>query len=316
MNKRELVEAFFHNEEVDHVPVGLWQHFSAPNDHGKAYVDAQMDYYRKTDLDFVKISMDGYFGFPNPILKDIEHAETLLQIKPLDRNHPWIQEQIQRAADIVHEVKGECMTFYTMYCPLSYLRLEVGWDKMMQLMRENPEAMKHACDVIAEDIQYLAKGILDAGVDGIFYSVQNAEVTRFTYEEYRSWVTPSDRKVLDYINTLSEYNVLHCCGWEPVHNRLEDWKDYPSGAVNWAVYTDDLPIAKAREFFHRPVWGGFDNGSEGILNRGTKEEIQAETRKLIAEGGKRGYMIGPDCSLCPETPIEHIQWVVEQSRQM
>ena len=43
----------------------------------------------------------------------------------------------------------------------------------------------------------------------IFYSVQNAEVNRFTYEEYRDWVTPSDKKILDHINRLSSMNALH-----------------------------------------------------------------------------------------------------------
>ena len=26
MNKKERLEAFFNNEEMDHVPVGLWRH--------------------------------------------------------------------------------------------------------------------------------------------------------------------------------------------------------------------------------------------------------------------------------------------------
>ncbi len=173
MNKRERLEAFFNNQEVDHVPVGLWRHFPPEESHGQAYVDAQMKFYRDTDQDFVKISCDGYFGFPNPVLKNLEKPEDLFAIKPLGKDHPFIAEQVQRGADIVKALDGECMCFYTMFCPLSYLRLEIGWDRMMDCMRENPEAVKFACDVIAEDVKALVKGLLEAGCDGVFYSVQS-----------------------------------------------------------------------------------------------------------------------------------------------
>ncbi len=213
MNKKERLEAFFNNQEVDHVPVGLWRHFPPQQSHGQAYIDAQMKFYRDTDQDFVKISCDGYFGFPNPVLENLEKPEDLFNIKPLGGDHPFIAEQVQRGADIVKALSGESMCFYTMFCPLSYLRLQIGWGKMMEYIRENPEAVKFACDVIAEDVKALVKGLLEAGCDGVFYAVQNAEINRFTVEEYNEWVRPGDKKVLDYANTLGSHNILHCCGW-------------------------------------------------------------------------------------------------------
>ncbi len=231
-------------------------------------------------------------------------------------DHPFIAEQVQRGADIVKALSGESMCFYTMFCPLSYLRLQIGWDKMMEYIRENPEAVKFACDVIAEDVKALVKGLLEAGCDGVFYAVQNAEINRFTVEEYNEWVRPGDKKVLDYANTLGSHNILHCCGWEDVRNHLEVWEDYESGAVNWAAYIDHLDIPHAKEFFRRPVWGGFDNKEKGVLYKGTKEEIQAETKRLIQQGGKKGFMLGPDCSLPSDIDIRHIKWVVEASRSI
>ena len=147
-----------------------------------------------------------------------------------------------------------------MFCPLSYLRLEVGWDKMMECMGEDPDAVRYACDVIAEDVCSLVEGLLEeAGCDGVFYSVQNAEITRFTYDEYRSWVTPSDKKVLAQANTPVHYTILHCCGWDAdeagTTNRMEVWKDYESAAVSWAMYVDHLEIGRAscRERVSSPV---------------------------------------------------------------
>ena len=126
------------------MPVGLWRHFPPQQSHGQAYIDAQMKFYRDTDQDFVKISCDGYFGFPNPVLENLEKPEDLFNIKPLGGDHPFIAEQVQRGADIVKALDGESMCFYTMFCPLSYLRLQIGWDKMMEYIRESPEAVKFA----------------------------------------------------------------------------------------------------------------------------------------------------------------------------
>ncbi len=101
-----------------------------------------------------------------------------------------------------------------------------------------------------------------------------------------------------------------------MRNHLEVWEDYESGAVNWAAYIDHLDIPHAKEFFRRPVWGGFDNKEKGVLYKGTKEEIQEETKKLIQQGGKMGFMLGPDCSLPGDIDIRHIKWVVEASRSI
>lgn len=58
---------------------------------------------------------------------------------------------------------------------------------MMQFMEEDPEAVLYAENVIAQDVKVLVKGIIEeAKVAGIFYSVQNAEENRFTYETYRN----------------------------------------------------------------------------------------------------------------------------------
>lgn len=50
----------------------------------------------------------------------------------------------------MEEINGECLAFYLIFCPLSYLRLEIGYPKMMQFMEEDPEAVLYAENVIAQ----------------------------------------------------------------------------------------------------------------------------------------------------------------------
>lgn len=321
MNKRERLEAFFHNEPVDHVPCCFWRHYSPELERGENVVEAHLKFYRETGQDIVKISSDGYFGWPAPELKELKDASQLYSISHVTMDMSFMAEQVARAKAIVEKLQGDCFTFYTLFCPLSIFRLQVGWDKMMVCMRQDPKAVMHACDVIAQDEIALIDALIhEAGVDGIFYSVQNAEVTRFTLEEYKQYVEPSDRKVLDFANSISSYNVLHCCGWDAdeagTHNHLESWKDYPSGAISWASFVDHMNTREIRDFFSgRPAWGGFDNRIGCLLHTGTKEEIQKETKRLIAENSSRGFMLGPDCSMPTDITTERIRWVVEAAAQ-
>ena len=261
MNKRERVTAAFKGQETDHVPVCMWQHVGPEywGDDDK-FAAVQAKFLRDTDVDFMKLSGDKYFGWPSPVLKGIEKADELYNLEPLGENHPWIRGQVQRASKVIDALNGDCVALQLVFVPISCLRLAVGYPMMMKLIRENPDAMKHALSAIAEDQKALVKGLIQkAGVDGIFYSVQNGEVDRFTYEEYRDWVTPSDKAVLDYANSISDMNAIHFCAWEGTPNRLSVWEDYHAPVISWSRYMDIPDIREAKKHFGCTVWGGFDN---------------------------------------------------------
>ena len=318
MNKRERVIAAFQGKETDHVPVCMWKHVPPEywEDDDK-FVECQVNSFKTTDVDFMKLSGDKFFGWPAPVLENITNADELYNIKPLGADHPYIRGQIERTKKVVKGLNGECVALYLIFAPISYLRLQIGYPMMMKLIRENPEAMKYACNVIAEDVKLLVRGIIEeAGADGIFYSVQNAEENRFTAEEYRDWITPSDKAVLDYANTLSSLNAIHLCAWEEIPNRLSVWADYKAPVVSWSRYIDIMDIQEAKKVFGCTVWGGFDNRPGTLLYTGTREEIEAEVRSLIEQGGKSGYILGADCSIHDELPEEKIRWVVEAARKI
>ena len=319
MTKRERVTAFFRNEETDHVPACFWWHFPSELPE-EEMVARHLAFFRDTDEDMMKISSDGFFGWPAEALKPPYDVKKLYDIAHIPADHPYMRRQVERAKAITRALDGEAVTIYTTFNPLSLLRLQVGWDQMMAWMREDPQAVLHACEVIADDHTALMDALLDeGGVDGFLYSVQNAELTRFTAEEYMAWVRPAELRELEHLRTVSDYVVLHCCGWDAdeagTTDRLDDWKDYPANAVSWASYVDNMTIPEIRDFFHGlPAFGGFDNRAGRLLQTGSKEEIQNETRRLIALGGSRGYMLGPDCSL-PNIGTERIRWVVEAARE-
>ena len=119
-------------------------------------------------------------------------------------------------------------------------------------------------------------------------------------------------KVLDYANSISKYNILHCCGWGGDKNRLEVWQNYKAAAVNWAIYAEDMDLSAGKDFFNTDcVLGGFDNRKEGVLYSGTFEEIKAETKRIIENTGRCGVILGADCTLSNDIDLERIRCVLE-----
>ncbi len=299
MTKKERLLNAFHNKPVDKVPMGFWYHFSPDEDLGQETIDQYIALYRDTDMDMIKVMCDGYFNYPNPYIRRVTCVNDWYGLTPLGEENPFIVKQIERAKGVVDAVHGECCVFYNVFCPMSQLRFGTSEELLMRHIKENPDAVCHAFEVIAQDTMSLIRGLItEADCDGIYYCVQNAEKFRFSAEEYRRLVTPAELKVLEYANSLSDNNILHCCGWAGDANRIEVWQDYPAQAVNWAVYVENMTLSEGKKFFgDRCVLGGFDNRKEGILYSGTYEQIAAETVRLIEETGTRGIVLGVDCTL-------------------
>ncbi len=314
MTKRERVLNAFHNQAVDKLPMGFWYHFSPDDDFGQQTVEEHLRLYRDTDMDFIKVMCDGYFNYPNPFIETVNSADDWFCMTPMGENSPYIRRQVERAKAVVNAVGKECCVFYNVFCPMSLMRFGTNEDILMGHLKRNELAVCHAFEVIAEDIKTLVRLLItEAGCDGIYYCVQNAEQFRFTEEEYRRIVRPAELNVLEYANSLSENNILHCCGWAGDRNRIEVWQDYPSAAVNWAVYVEQLTLGEGKKFFgNRCVLGGFDNRKAGILYSGTKEEVQAEVEKIVAEAGTTGVIIGADCTMPSDVPTERFRWVREK----
>ena len=314
MDKRERVLACMNHLTVDRPPVGFWFHFSDEQKMGAACVQAHLDYYNHVDVDLAKIMCDGYFDYPNPLAQSVQKASDWYHLKPLGKNHPVLREQVDRAKAVKDGLKDDMCVFYNVFAPFSSIRYGTSDELVMAHLREDPQAVAYALGIIAEDNSTLCELLMtEAGCDGIYYCVQGGEKDRMTGETYRAYITPSDKAVLSHANKFSPYNILHCCGWAGIPNRLENWQDYPAKVINWAVFIEEMDLVRGRAFFGgKTVLGGCDNRKTGVLYTGSKAEVQSFVRKLVSSFDQdTGYMIGADCTLPADIDKKRIQWVIE-----
>lgn len=326
MDKRTRMLNAMNNQPVDHVPVGFWFHFAGEEATGEANIEAHLKYYRDTDLDFVKIMCDGYF--PYPVDADTIAHDDWSAIHPLEPDDPYITDQVERARRIVAELGKERCVFYNVFCPLSALRFAYEfagktYDDVTNALKATPEPVMAALDRIAiTQVELCRRLIEEAGCDGVYYCVQGGEASRFSVEQYHQLVTPSDLYVLEHANRYSQNNIMHMCGWAGAPNQLDIWRDYPVKTVNWAVFVEGLSLDEGRAFFGgRSCMGGFETHwdgktQHGLIYTGTQDELQQYTRDLILDHGKRGLILGGDCTIDANIDWDHIRWVVDAARSL
>ena len=291
----------------------------SPQLDAKETAQAHIRLYRQLDNDIIKI-MDDSFGRMITEGIRIEKAENWRDISLPGRKcfqYRKMEEVIRR---IVDETAGEVMVFPTMWSPFkiaSFTYCFAGSDDaaFMRHCKEAPDAVLTGIQKLADALADWAKGYMEAGASGIYYSGQFSEPQRFSKEVWETLVKPSDLQVLNAVKAAKGYNILHICG-EAEHDFCsspERYADYPGDLFNWDVHRTGLSLKEGGKLFHAPVLGGLDN--HGLLLNGSLEEIASESRRIISDYGRKGFMLGADCTVPGDIDIARLRAAVDAARE-
>jgi uroporphyrinogen decarboxylase len=316
MTKREIVFKVFNNEETPRVPAGFWFHFLPEERWGDGLKDPNVldlninghkRFIETFHPDFVKIMSDGFFIPPAP---EVKAPQDLLSIVPLAAGSEWIEKQV-RLVKSVCGLSKELAYFYNIFSPLTTLRFMLGAEQLLSFISVSLDAVKSAANNIAITLARLAERvIMEAGADGIYLSVQNPSIERISDSDYAKFFSPADLTVLAAANKVSCNNILHICGYEGVRNRLAAWADYPAKAFNWAVHVEGVPLWEGKALFSgKAVIGGFANPKGSLLDTGSREEVERFVKELLEKSGRRGVILGADCTVTPDLAPERLEWV-------
>jgi uroporphyrinogen decarboxylase len=327
MTKKELILSAFNNKPVERVPVGFWFHYAkdeledvfANHTLLALNIAGHKKFYADFAPDFVKIMTDGFFIYPN---KPFIHAETVADLwntQSIGEHHEWIEKQVAFAKTITDFLHDEVLSFYNIFAPATFFRFARTQRKgktLADFIVEDKDAVIHALDVVAKDVATLARRVIsEGGADGIYYSTQDLNDSRITEALRVAALEASDRVVLDAANTVSAHNILHICGYEGHRNNLAHFATYPAQAINWAASVEGISLAEGKRLFHgKAVIGGFDNTVNGVLYRGSKAAIEAETERLISETGATGLILGADCTVPRDIALAHLCFVRDKAR--
>ena len=325
--KRDLVFKAFNNEKTDRVPVGFWFHYTPDEilsvydhqEYPELVLKGTRNFVKSFKPDFVKLMSDGYFFEPETakIIKKAKSAADLRKLVPIEPDNKWIKDQVSLVKKLTKAFGSEIPSFYNIFAPATAFKWAAGGDKKLAaFIKEDKEAVIYALSVIAHNTSILAREVIKSGkADGIYLSVQSIQDIKVGPDLYSEVVAPSELAVLTAANAAGGTNILHICGYEGAKNNFNIFKNYPAKVINFASVVEGLSLKDGKKFFGgKAVIGGFDNTKKGLLYTGTKEEIQAETKRLLKEAGKTGIILGADCTVPRDINFERFEWVREAAK--
>lgn len=328
MTKRERFLNFLENKPVDRVPVAFFRHFSPVDEwfrglESEEIFQKNIESHRTSrkvfDPDIVKIMNDSLMFMPVDT-SFVEKPSDLRKIEPPTYGSPWFEksrELTDRVLDIYAD--SDAPSFATGFAPFHLLRTSLsgllrdvvpeGKPKMVSFLEEDPESVVEAFKIMGESIKSLNTMLVkECGVDGLYFSVNN-RAHYIPDDLYAKYITPTEVEIIEHANSLSNMNLLHICGNFGQANNLDLFKDYQAAAINWAVHAEGVSLGEGKKnlFGGKPVFGGFDQ--RGVLYKGSHEEVEAATFKILDEVGQIGVMLGADCTVPMDIDENRLEWV-------
>lgn len=327
MTKRERFLAFLSNKPVDRVPVAFFHHFCRPEDFNQGVnnpeaFERNIEGHRESkavfDPDVAKVMTDTLMLMPVDF-SFVEKAADLRKVEPPAMNSPFVQKTIEltkRVREIYSD--SDVPVLATSFSPFTVMRFGLSDHGMLgnggdearfrQYMAEDPDAVSAALSILGERIAEIDDVLLkECGADGIYLAVNNQRQI-VPLDLHRTHVAPHEIAILERANQISPMNLLHICGGPlAVPSGLEAFRDYPAAAVNWAMEGEKIELGEGKKILGgKPVFGGFPR--TGILDQGTREEVEARVFEILDEAGQVGIMIGDDCTVPTNIDDSRLEW--------
>ena len=289
MDKIERLRAALAGQPVDRPPFAIWYHFG--NQHASPEVTAQvhLDFFQHYDLDLLKVMND--YDYPMPEgMEVMATPEDLKRLAPLDITRTPLGNQLKALEKIAAALKGKALFLDTVFNAWNTLRRNLVKEAMDGLMREHPQALEAALQVVNDNLIRYALASLERGAAGIFLSVP-ATAESVTREQYARFMRPFDLQLLNAIQGSGECHVLHAHG-EKLY--LDQLLDYPVQVLSWADLNGGPSIAEVRRRTSLTLMGGIDHVKFPYVSARVHQE---QVRASLAQAGSTRFILAPGCSV-------------------
>jgi len=314
MTRRERVQAALRGEAVDRVPLSFWQHNFVTENSAQGLADETLRLARTFAWDYLKpqsraqgfAEMWGLTYRPSTdrarefvvTHAPLADAADVARLAPVDPRRGALGEQLEALRLIRAAIGADTPIIWTVFAPMmvmTYL-LRGGREQALALCRTEPKAMEAGLAAISETLTEYARACLAAGADGLFYATNVARADGLGASECRRFQRPYDLRVLGAV-AQAPFNVLHVCG-PAVH--FDEFVDYPVTAFSWALAGGNPSLADGQRRTGRAVVGGLPAKPE--IATLSAPALAARVRRAIEEMSGRWLLLGPDCSINPDTP--------------
>lgn len=150
-----------------------------------------------------------------------------------------------------------------------------------------------------------AEMLLEAGCDVI--GVVDPMVSQIDPMSFETFVTPSVKKIFDYIRSKNKFSSFFVCGH--AQQNIEVMCDCRPDNIS---IDENIPLDFVKEIaLAKGISFGGNLKLTSVLLLGNELDSRKEAVSCIDLGGKKGFILAPGCDLPMDTPIANLQAVTE-----
>ncbi|MBE9525196.1 MAG: hypothetical protein IMY76_08850 [Chloroflexi bacterium] len=310
MNRREVVLSLKNPDTATpYIPAAFFTHFDPTFHRGQAAIDKHLEFFRYTEMDFVKIQYETKFPNRPEIIKPADWEKMPCY------GADFYEDAWHIAEGLVAEAGKDALVLMTLYSPFMCAGHSIGKDALMTHFQEDSEKTRKGIEIITDSLMIFVKGCIARGIDGFYHSTQGGETDRFGGTPiFDTCIKPYDLALMEEINTQCEFNILHVCDYWGGYTDLTPFLDYPGDVVNSSLTLGEktLSAKEVSGMFGRPFMGSLDR--HGIITTGSLADIEAAV-EAACEDAPSKFMLGADCTLPSEIDWENIKTAVEAAHR-
>ena len=294
----------------NYTPAAFFLHFGDEYKAGSAAARRHLEFFRHTDMDFVKIQFEQTYQRQDFLHKPSDWAK--LTLRKLDFYEPLLQT----VRELVKSVKKDSLVLMTLYSPFMCAGQCATPPVLIRHLEENPVAVKKGLEILTESQLLFVRACIQAGIDGFYMSTQGSEAKRFTNPNiFRDYVKPFDLVSMREIHRACPFNILHVCDYVAPYSNYDAVYDYPGQIINCnAKLTDrQLPAAEIARLFKRPFMGGMDR--HGIIVNGSPGQVEAEIKRVV-KNAPRQFILAADCTVAGDTDWNRLRHAISVAHRV
>jgi len=294
----------------NYTPAAFFLHFGNDYKSGSAAAKRHLEFYRHTDMDFLKIQFEQTYSRQEFLQKPADWSK--LKLAGLDFYEPLLQT----VRELVKAEKKNSLILVTLYSPFMCAGHCATAPVLLRHLEENPEAVKKGLEILTESQLLFVRACIKEGVDGFYASTQGGEAKRFSNPAiFSKYVKPFDLVSMKEIATACPFNILHVCDYVAPYANYDAYPDYPVHIVNCNVKLADRQMSgqEITKLFQRPFMGGLDR--HGVIAKGTPAQVEAEIRQVVKSAPRR-FILGADCTVEADTSWDRLKQAISVAHQV
>lgn len=331
MNREERVRAVITGKEPDRIPVSVWMHLSEYDQDPRSLAEAMVSFNETYDYDFIKMMPFGAYTTPDwgtkldifcQKFKEVEIAapaitclEDYKAINPLPPTYGTWGKTLQISQWMSRLAPKHTPYLQTIFTPATTLK-KLSGSRMLQDMKEHPEVIHRALEVITQTTIDFVRANIEAGVSGFFLATQCASYDLMDDMLFAEFCKPYDLRVIEAYQNATWFNVLHIHGMNVMFDTVSK---YPCNVLNWHDRQTNPSLKEGRAKSDKVFLGGLREGPaivgsslqyDSIMSSGVgAPDIKSHIQEAVDMVGGKGLIVGPGCVADPRSTEENLRAV-------